>query len=112
MRAVSRTRGWREGIGFWCRRCWCCDGGRIAATFAIWVDRQALNTSNPQRAARSFRTSTWVQANIAAHRALLRVLNGGGPIVSTGSGVVTLNLLTHRCSLDREPHPTARSRRT
>ena len=36
----------------------------------------------------------WVQANIAAHRELLRVLNGGGPVVSTGSGVVTLNLHT------------------
>jgi hypothetical protein len=34
----------------------------------------------------------WVQANSTAHRELLRVLNGGGPILSTGSGVVTLNL--------------------
>jgi Short C-terminal domain len=34
----------------------------------------------------------WVQANVAAHRELLRVLNGGGPIVSTRSGVVTLDL--------------------
>jgi hypothetical protein len=34
----------------------------------------------------------WVQANISAHRELLRVLNGGGPAVSTQSGVVTLNL--------------------
>ena len=34
----------------------------------------------------------WVQANTAAHTELLRVLNGGGPIVSTQSGVVTLNL--------------------
>jgi hypothetical protein len=38
--------------------------------------------------------SAWVQANIAAHKELLKVLNGGGPIVSTGSGVVTLNLHT------------------
>ena len=36
----------------------------------------------------------WVQANITAHRELLRVLNGGGPAVSTRSGVVTLNLHT------------------
>ena len=36
----------------------------------------------------------WVQANIAAHKELLRVLNGGGPVVSTQSGVVTLNLHT------------------
>src|SRR5450755_109065 len=36
----------------------------------------------------------WVQANVAAHKELLKVLNGGGPVVSTGSGVVTLNLHT------------------
>ena len=36
----------------------------------------------------------WVQANIAAHKELLRVLGGGGPVVSTKSGVVSLNLHT------------------
>jgi hypothetical protein len=36
----------------------------------------------------------WVQANVAAHKELLRVLNGGGPVVSTKSGVVSLNLHT------------------
>ncbi len=36
----------------------------------------------------------WVQANVAAHKELLRVLNGGGPVVSTQSGVVSLNLHT------------------
>ena len=36
--------------------------------------------------------AAWVQANIAAHKELLRVLNGGGPVVSTQSGVVSLNL--------------------
>ena len=36
----------------------------------------------------------WVQANVAAHKELLKVLNGGGPVVSTQSGVVTLNLHT------------------
>ncbi|HUO71732.1 MAG TPA: SHOCT domain-containing protein [Solirubrobacteraceae bacterium] len=129
----------------------------IAATFAIWVNRQALNTSNwsstsgrilqdekvqtalsaylvhelftnvnvsaelqtvlpkqlqalsgpaaaglqqlaGQLAPRVLATpqvqSAWVQANIAAHRELLRVLNGGGPVVSTRSGVVSLNLHT------------------
>jgi hypothetical protein len=30
--------------------------------------------------------SAWVQANIAAQKELLRVLNGGGPVVSTQSG--------------------------
>ena len=36
----------------------------------------------------------WVQANIAAHKELLRVLSGGGPVASTRSGVVSLNLHT------------------
>ncbi len=36
--------------------------------------------------------AAWVQANVAAHKQLLNVLNGGGPVVSTQSGVVTLNL--------------------
>ena len=129
----------------------------IAATFAIWVNRQALNTSNwsstsskiledkkvqtalsaylvhelfanvdvsaqlqtvlpkqlqplsgpaaaglqqlagqlaPRVLASPVVQGAWVQANIAAHRELLRVLNGGGPVVSTRSGVVSLNLHT------------------
>ncbi len=129
----------------------------IAATFAVWVNRQALNTSNwsstsskiladkkvqtalsaylvhelftnvdvsselqtvlprqlqplagpaaaglqqlagqlaPRLLASPAVQGAWVQANIAAHRELLRVLNGGGPVVSTQSGVVTLNLHT------------------
>jgi len=129
----------------------------IGATFAVWVNRQALNTSNwsstsgkilqdkPVQAALSaylvrelfanvdvsaeLQTalpkqlqplsapaaaglqqlagqlaprvlagprvqSAWVQANIAAHKELLRVLNGGGPVASTRSGVVSLNLRT------------------
>jgi hypothetical protein len=36
--------------------------------------------------------TAWVQANTAAHKQLLRVLSGGGPVVSTNSGVVTLNV--------------------
>jgi hypothetical protein len=141
----------------------------IAATFAVWVNRQALNTSNwsstssrvledkrvqtalsaylvhelfsnvnvsgdlqkvqptqlqplagpaaaglqqlagmlaPEVLARPQAQAAWtgegkigrvntrVQANVAAHKELLKVLNGGGPVVSTGSGVVTLNLHT------------------
>ena len=34
----------------------------------------------------------WVQANRAAHKELLKIINGGGPVVSTKAGVVTLNL--------------------
>ena len=129
----------------------------IGATFAIWVNRQALNTSNwsstsgkiledkqvqtalsaylvhelfsnvnvsgelqtvlpkqlqplsgpaaaglqqlagqlaPRLLASPPVQGAWVQANIAAHKELLRVLAGGGPVVSTRSGVVSLNLHT------------------
>ena len=127
----------------------------IGATFAIWVNRQALNTSNwsstsgkiledkqvqtalsaylvhelftnvnvsadlqtvlskqlqplagpaaaglqqlagqlaPRLLAAPLVQSAWVQANVAAHKELLRVLAGGGPVASTKSGVVSLNL--------------------
>jgi hypothetical protein len=36
----------------------------------------------------------WADANVVAHKELLRVLGGGGPVVSTTSGVVSLNLRT------------------
>ena len=127
----------------------------IGATFAIWVNRQALSTSNwsstsgkilqdkqvqtalsaylvhelftnvnvsadlrtvlpkqlqplsgpaaaglqqlagqlaPRLLASPLVQGAWVQANVAAHEELLRVLNGGGPVASTRSGVVSLNL--------------------
>ena len=127
----------------------------IAATFAIWVNRQALNTANwsstsskiledkqvqtalsaylvhelftnvnvsadlqtvlpkqlqpfagpaaaglqqlagqlvPRVLASPVVQRAWVQANVAAHKELLRVLAGGGPVASTQSGVVSLNL--------------------
>ena len=129
----------------------------IAGAFAVWVNRQALNTSNwastsgkilenkevqtalsayivrelftnvdvpgalqkalpaqlqplagpaaaglqqlagqlaPKVLASPPAQAAWVQANIAAHKQLLKVLNGGGPVLSTQSGVVTLNLHT------------------
>ena len=129
----------------------------IPAAFAVWVNRQALNTSNwsstsgkvlqdkkvqtalsaylvhelftnvnvsadlqqvlpkqlqplagpaaaglqqlagqaaPKLLASPQAQALWVQANVAAHKELLQVLNGGGPVVSTKSGVVTLNLHT------------------
>jgi cytochrome b561 len=34
----------------------------------------------------------WVRANIAAHKELLRIIDGGGPLVSTDAGVVRLNV--------------------
>jgi Short C-terminal domain len=129
----------------------------IPAAFAVWVNRQALNTSNwtstssqilkdkrvqtalsaylvhelfanvnvsadlqktlpkelqplagpaaaglqqlagsltPKLLASPQAQAAWVQANRAAHKELLKVLNGGGPAVSTKAGVVTLNLHT------------------
>jgi len=127
----------------------------VAGAFAVWVNRQALNTSNwsstsgkiledkqvqtalsayivrelfrnvdvsgslqkalpaqlqplagpaaaglqqlagqvaPRVLASPEAQAAWVQANVAAHKQLLKVLNGGGAVVSTQSGVVTLNL--------------------
>ena len=127
----------------------------VAGAFAVWVNRQALNTSNwsstsgkiledkqvqtalsaymvrelfrnvdvsgslqkalpaqlqplagpaaaglqqlagqvaPRVLASPQAQAAWVQANVAAHKQLLKVLNGGGAVVSTQSGVVTLNL--------------------
>lgn len=49
-------------------------------------------TLAPKVLARPRVQAAWVQANIAAHKELLKVLNGGGPAVSTKSGEVTLNL--------------------
>ena len=127
----------------------------VAGAFAVWVNRQALNTSNwsstsgkvledkqvqtalsaymvrelfrnvdvsaslqkalpaqlqalagpaaaglqqlasqaaPRVLASPQAQAAWVAANVAAHKQLLNVLNGGGAVVSTQSGVVTLNL--------------------
>lgn len=36
--------------------------------------------------------AAWRQANRAAHRTLLKIINGGGKLASTNDGVVTLNL--------------------
>jgi hypothetical protein len=52
--------------------------------------------------------AAWVQANIAAHKELLKVLNGGGPVVSSKSGVVTLNV--HRSWLSSRPRSGSRAR--
>src|SRR4051812_17696208 len=46
----------------------------------------------PKLLARPKVQDAWVQANTAAHKELLRVIDGGGPVVSSGSGNVTLNL--------------------
>jgi Short C-terminal domain len=56
--------------------------------------QQLANRAAPQLLARPRVQDAWVQANRAAHKELLRVINGGGPVVSTKSGDVTLNLHT------------------
>jgi hypothetical protein len=53
-------------------------------SFAERAARQALARPRAQAA--------WEDANREAHRMLVRVLEGGGPVVSTQGGVVTLNL--------------------
>lgn len=58
----------------------------------------ALEQLGPQAAEKALERpkvqELWESANRAAHEALLQVINGGGPAVSTGGGEVTLNLGT------------------
>ena len=54
--------------------------------------RQLASGLAPKLLASPQAQAAWVQANTAAHKELLSVLNGGGRGVSTKSGVVTLNL--------------------
>jgi hypothetical protein len=56
--------------------------------------QQLASTLAPKVLASPQVQAAWVQANIAAHKELLKVLKGGGPVVSTQTGVVTLNLHT------------------
>ena len=50
------------------------------------VAERALTTPQVQ--------ALWAEANRAAHEQLLKVIGGGGPVVSTGEGEVTLHLGT------------------
>jgi hypothetical protein len=61
--------------------------GPAAAGLQQLADRAA-----PRLLANPKVQDVWVAANTTAHRQLLRVLNGGGPVVSSKSGDVTLNL--------------------
>jgi hypothetical protein len=58
----------------------------------------ALEQLAPQAAEKALQRpkvqELWASANRAAHEALLKVIDGGGPAVSTGGGEVTLNLGT------------------
>jgi hypothetical protein len=54
--------------------------------------RQLADRAAPELLARPRVQDAWVTANVAAHRQLLRIINGGGPVVSTARGEVTLDL--------------------
>src|SRR5215212_1983460 len=54
--------------------------------------RQLADRAAPELLARARVQDAWVRANLAAHRQLLRIINGGGPVVSTARGEVTLDL--------------------
>jgi Short C-terminal domain len=54
--------------------------------------QQLAGQAAPKLLASPQAQAAWVQANTAANKQLLKVLNGGGPTVSTKSGVVTLNV--------------------
>jgi hypothetical protein len=54
--------------------------------------RQLADRAAPKLLARPGVQEAWVTANAATHRQLLRVINGGGRVVSTGGGKVTLDL--------------------
>jgi hypothetical protein len=54
--------------------------------------RQLADRAAPKVLANPKTQDAWVTANAAAHEQLLKVINGGGPVVSTSGGVVTLDL--------------------
>jgi hypothetical protein len=54
--------------------------------------RQLAERAAPELLARPRVQDAWVTANTAAHQRLLRIINGGGPVVSTSGGEVTLDL--------------------
>jgi len=54
--------------------------------------RDAADRAAPRILRRPKIQRLWVEANRDAHRRLMRIVTGGGPYVSTASGVVTLDL--------------------
>jgi hypothetical protein len=54
--------------------------------------RQLADRAAPELLARPRVQDAWRLANQNAHRQFLRILNGGGPVVSTGNGEVVLDL--------------------
>jgi hypothetical protein len=56
--------------------------------------RELAGRAAPELLARPRVQQAWRQANRVAHEELLRVINGGGPLVSTRAGEVTLDVRT------------------
>src|SRR3954471_1740969 len=56
--------------------------------------QQLAGQAAPKLLARPRVQDAWISANRAAHRQLLRVIDGGGSVVSNADGNVTLNLHT------------------
>jgi hypothetical protein len=56
--------------------------------------RQLADQAAPRLLARPRVQTAWIAANEAAHRQLLRIIDGGGSTVSTSNGEVALNLHT------------------
>ncbi|MBX5470268.1 MAG: SHOCT domain-containing protein [Thermoleophilaceae bacterium] len=54
--------------------------------------RELADRAAPRVLARPRVQAAWRQANTVAHRQLLRILDGGGSVASTGNGQVTLDL--------------------
>jgi hypothetical protein len=54
--------------------------------------RQLADRAAPKILARPRVQDAWVAANTAAHERLLKIINGGGPVVSTANGEVALDL--------------------
>jgi putative oligomerization/nucleic acid binding protein len=63
----------------------------LAAPVAGGIE-QLAGQAAPKLLARPKIQNAWVAANLAAHRELIKVIDGGGPVVSTSSGAVTLDL--------------------
>src|SRR3954471_10109090 len=54
--------------------------------------QQLAGQAAPKLLARPRGQDAWIAANIAAHKQLLTIINGGGPVVSTEAGLVRLNV--------------------
>jgi hypothetical protein len=65
----------------------------LAAPAAAGLQQLATQVA-PKLLARPAVQDAWVAANTAAHKELITIIDGGGSVVSTTGGVVTLNLHT------------------